>query len=355
MADQVAAGATVLLAPTWLTHRRALVSVGETRRARDWTSRAASVARQAAEIGGERRGDGPAITILGVLPDPDAIDEGATGRQLRPDAAAERDERAQAGILAETGVDGLLIEARPSLDRARVAVRAAVEHGMETWITLPAVRGDGLALGAWVDTLAADGAGMLLFQTLDGANSEPPFNGPFGVLTPGPLAVPDPREVAATWMERGACLLGIATDATPEALRPLVEERDAAVAAATRTASEDRAELDAWVADATRRAAGGRALWIGDAPRTLPAGFDWTVVPQHVIGALPAGTWRLLISITTLDPRDGARLVERGGIVAGTSDDAGALVAMARAAGLRLDDVTQATAGEWRYIGRREG
>ena len=32
---------------------------------------------------------------------PDAIDEAATGRLLKPDAAAERDERVQAGILAE--------------------------------------------------------------------------------------------------------------------------------------------------------------------------------------------------------------------------------------------------------------
>ncbi len=60
------------------------------------------------------------------------------------------------------------------------------------------------------------------------------------------------------------------------------------------------------------------------------------------------------MSATLLDPREGARLVDRGGIVAGNWSDGDALISMAAAAGLRLDHVTQAINGEWRYLGRRE-
>ncbi len=78
------------------------------------------------------------------------------------------------------------------------------------------------------------------------------------------------------------------------------------------------------------------------------------MAPADATSVLPGGTWRLTISTMTLDPRDAARLVERGGIVAATSADPESLVAQARAAGLRLDQIAQAVTGEWRYLGRRE-
>ena len=121
-------------------------------------------------------------------------------------------------------------------------------------------------------------------------------------------------------------------------------ERDATV----------QADTDAWIADVARRASGGRALWVGDRPATLPARFEWTVVPATTIGALPTGTWRLLISAAALDPRDAARLVERGGVIAGTTVDPDELLPQARAAGVRLDDVSRHPGGVTRYIGRRE-
>jgi len=354
MADQVFAGADILLAPTWLTHRRSLVPVGETRRAQEWTSLAVGVAREAVERGRERRDDGRSCLILGVLPDPDATDEAATGRQLRPDAAAERDERAQSGILAETGLTGVLIEVRPSLERTRVALRSIVEHDMEAWVTIPATRADGLPLAAWLDTLAADGASNVLFETLDVSPDDQPPEGRYGVVVPVPLGVADPRGVAATWIARGASVLGILAGATPDAVRPLIEARDAALEVAVADDTAEQALFDMWLGDAAVRALGGRALWVGDAPARLPDRFDWTVVPATAVGALPADTWRLVVSRGTLDPRDAARLVERGGIVAGRTDDEGTLASRARAAGLRLDDVTYLCAGEWRYICRRD-
>jgi hypothetical protein len=355
LAAQVAAGADILVAPTWLTHRRALVAVGETRRARAWTDLAVRLARQSSEVGRERLEVDRVVRVLGVLPDPAAIDEEASGQQLRPDAAAERDERAQIGLLAEASVDGILIEPRPSLERTRVALRAVVEHEVEAWVAVPGERPDGLTLTAWSEAMAADGAALVLLPSL----SEPDTEGeqgafPFGVLAPDPLRVPDPRGAAAAWLEAGASVIGIAAEANPETLRPLVEARDAAIAAHRETSQETQATIDAWVRDAARRATGGRALWVGDQPVSLPDGFAWTIVSYAEIGTLPPDTWRLLVSDGPLDPRDAGRLVERGGIIAAAAGDVDTLASVARAAGVRLDLVTPPVAGECRYIGRRE-
>ena len=59
IADQVSAGADVVVAPTWLTHRRALLPLAETRRAAVWTADAVNVAREGVEAGLERRTEGP--------------------------------------------------------------------------------------------------------------------------------------------------------------------------------------------------------------------------------------------------------------------------------------------------------
>ena len=57
LASQIVVGADVVVAPTWLTHRRALLSMGETRRAVEWTAAAVRVARDAVEVGLERRAE----------------------------------------------------------------------------------------------------------------------------------------------------------------------------------------------------------------------------------------------------------------------------------------------------------
>ena len=354
MATQVVAGADILLAPTWLTHRRALVPVGETRRVREWTTAAVTIAHEGAELGRERLGGGHVPLVLGVLPDPAPIDEAATGRLPAPDAAVERDERAQAAILADSDVDGILIEARPSLARARAALRAVVETDLPAWIVVPGERPDGLSLDAWLDELAADGAALLLLETADASARERSPEGRFGVMAPGPLREADPRGTVAGWIAMGAHILGLASDATPESLGPLVEARDAAVEAATGATAAIQAELNSCIRDAARRAAGGRALWVGDAPASLPDGFAWTVVPITAVGSLPPGSWRLLVSVAELDPRDSARLVERGGIITAPTTDPDALVATAGTAGVRLDEIRPSHGNLFHYIGRRE-
>ena len=162
IAGQVAAGADVVLAPTWRTHRRALMDVGESRRAREWTEAAVRVAREGVDAGLERRDgvvedasaepgrddasadrgpddasadpqpdDGaPPIPLVrepprvaGVLPLLDDEPEPGTGRLLPREPAAARDYDEAAGHLADADVELILVETRPgdrrSADRGR--------------------------------------------------------------------------------------------------------------------------------------------------------------------------------------------------------------------------------------------
>ena len=80
IAAQIAAGADVVLAPTWRTHRRALMEVGESRRAPAWTLAAVDVAREGVDAGLERRaqdGSPDAPDREGTDAPPPAIDRPA--------------------------------------------------------------------------------------------------------------------------------------------------------------------------------------------------------------------------------------------------------------------------------------
>jgi hypothetical protein len=81
---QIAAGADVVVAPTWQTHRRALLPLGETRRAATWTAAAMVTAREAIEIGLERRAEAMTDAEPDV-PDLDLLHSGAAPR-LRVEA-----------------------------------------------------------------------------------------------------------------------------------------------------------------------------------------------------------------------------------------------------------------------------
>ena len=230
MGDLGAAGADVVVAPTWLTHRRALLPVGETRRAAAWTAAALRLAREAVESGLERRelraeeaaaaavwardgrdarGDAlpdvdraveravaeraeevaagagrgvapPAdvprhpVLVAGVLPALDVAPEPGVGRLLPRDVATERDARAQAGLLAEAGAALILVEGASGIAQARVAVDAAAETGLPVWITQSVagarvpVLPSGESVGAWAEAMTHAGASVLLLAPAPG-------------------------------------------------------------------------------------------------------------------------------------------------------------------------------------------
>ncbi|MEA2026444.1 MAG: homocysteine S-methyltransferase family protein, partial [Chloroflexota bacterium] len=149
LAAQVAAGADVIVAPTWRTHRRALLPLGETRRAAVWTAAAVRVARDAVEVGLERRAellaDASADDVRRGRPEPliaaslPALDDGperGSGRLLPHEAATERDYRDQAGVLADAEPDLLLVEGQRDEAEARPATTEAAATGLPAWAAL---------------------------------------------------------------------------------------------------------------------------------------------------------------------------------------------------------------------------
>lgn len=364
MAGFVAAGADVLVAPTWLTHRRALLAVGETRRAQAWTAAAIRVAREAVDVGLEQRdrAEDPAgpdaaptpprvtrhpILVAGVLPQLDTAPEPGVGRLLPRDVASERDHRAQAGVLAEAGPDLVLVDGPPSIAQARVAVEAAVETGLPVWVSVPVVPGrqpqlaSGESVEAWAEAMVHAGADVLLLDPSPGADVAaghvalttagvaPERTGVLPAIDPA-AADSAVEEAARRWLDAGAWHLGIAVGATAARLGRLRAALDTVAAEAGASRDADRERWMAILQDAARRAPGGRAAWIGPRPADdppLPAGFAWTVVAGAGGAAgLPAGELRLVVCVDTrIEPRAVAALPEPGGILLAVGRDPAAV------------------------------
>lgn len=367
IAAQVAAGADVVLAPTWLTHRRALEAVGESRRAQAWTTAAVRLAREAVETGMERLEGSPSTRILvaGPLPDVSARPEHGTGRLLPASASEERDIHDQAAILADTAVDLVLIERRRSFEAIERSTRVAAEIGIPVWTILPLVdTSDEPPFDERVVMTVAAGASRVLVDLddpPDGARVTETLArivADAGV-TPGLVGDEPPLAVSDTdldaWLGAGVGLLGILGGADPGSLTPLIDAR-ARLRALTLERQEARqASLDAWVLDAARRAPGGRALWVGTRDIPLPPGFDWTVIDRdaRTLAPLPDEAFRLIVALEVAAPESLARLVERGGIVALETAVEGAVDRLV-GGGIHVQGVERTPDGRDRVVGRRE-
>jgi hypothetical protein len=365
---QVVAGADMVVAPAWLTHRRALEAVGESRRARAWTTAAVRLARDAADDGLERReGKARPVVVAGPLPDIAAGPELATGRLLPASASEERDTHDQAGILADADVDLLLLEARPSLEATIVAGRVAVSAGRPVWAVVPVADGPGEPpLPERVAMLEAIGIAGILIQlpttersgltdvlasVVSGAAT------PIGLLADVPPVVTDIDLDA--WLGAGLQVMGLGSGADPDAIRPIVDARERLLSATRERHDAERTSLASWVQESTDRAPGGRALWLGPRSVPVPGGFDWIVLDGSdttAVAALPEQAFRLVIDLSGAAPDRLVRLVEQGGIVAIEAfDDDPDRLGRLRAVGLRVQQVGAAPDGRSRLICRREG
>lgn len=364
---QVIAGADIVVAPAWLTHRRALEAVGESRRARAWTDAAVRLARDAVEAGVERReGAYRPVMVAGPLPDVSTVPEHATGRLLPASVTDERDTHDQAGILADTGVDLMLLEPRASFDATLRATTTAVETGRPVWVVCPlADTTDEPPFAERVAVLAASGAASVLAEVGDGSDRrlDPARHAPtiaaattvapLGVFVWTPPLAPGPDALDA-WVGAGPSVLAIGSGADPAALAPLVEARDRRESEARERRGTERSALRDWVLDAARRAPGGRALWLGAPDIEPPPGFEWTVLDPTTdpLAALPDAAFRLVVVRTAL-PTEIVRALGPGGIIALETDDPDAVEHLART-GLRVQEVTEGPSGRRRVIGRRE-
>lgn len=368
IAAQVAAGADVVLAPTWLTHRRALETVGESRRAQAWTTAAVRLTREAVETGMERLDGVPtsAILVAGPLPDVAARPEHATGQLLPASASEERDTHDQAAILADAAVDLLLLERRSSFEALERSTRTAAETGLPVWAILPLVEtADEPPLDERVAMTVAAGAAVVLID-VDGApdggqvteamaRAVPEARGALGLVgEEPPLATSD--EDLDRWLATGVSVLGVLSGADPTALAPLADARERPHALVRERSDARRTSLEAWVLDAARRAPGGRALLLGGLEVPLPTGFDWTVIhsAEATSASLPDEAFRLVVALAQVPPESLARLVGRGGIVALETEAEGVVDRLA-GIGLRVQDLRRTPDGLDRVICRREG
>jgi hypothetical protein len=388
MANQVAAGADVIVAPTWQTHRRALVPVGETRQARAWTSAAVRVAREAVEVGLERRAEGagegdgrdadaehdvgapgvearpgaaapgaevppgagapgaqaptppplprPVPLVAASLPALDEISEPGVGRLLPRQAAGERDYRAQAGVLADQEPDVLLVEGQTTITELRMATDAAAGTGLPVWVAVAVPDLGADDLDQVVDALGdLEVAGLLLWGRPGPDIIELPTT--WGGLVHG-------EADSEAWLDAGALLLGMLDGATPDrlsAIRAVIDQRERATVEAAQRVD------DAWDEHVRRAAAmaqGGAALWIHGpeeavpAPGELPTGFTWLVVNDQEAYQVPEGRSRLIVDRhggQDAADRD-ARLLAEGGILAGAWIPVGSLDSELRV--LTIDD-----------------
>jgi S-methylmethionine-dependent homocysteine/selenocysteine methylase len=134
--EEVEAGADVLTANTFRTHRRTLEKGGLGHRSRELTALAVQLAREAA------RGANREVFVAGSLsPLEDCYRPGL----VPDDAALEREHREQAESLAAAGVDLLLLETHNSVRELVAAARAAKKTGLP-----------------FVASMVTDGSGRLL-------------------------------------------------------------------------------------------------------------------------------------------------------------------------------------------------
>ncbi len=342
LADQIEAGADLITAPTWLTHRRALMDIGESRRAAEWTQAAVRLARESIEEGLGRRSEalrGSAVLVVGPLPDLDARPETGGGRLAERGAAADRDRDAQAGILADAGVDLILVEAHSSVEAAGLATAAAAGSGIEAWATLPAA-GAG-EMDAWSEALTAAGASTILLEAPDVETAKVSATDPFDAAlersisrdarSMGVLLQRDrpgaPGERLRRWLEGGAVAFGIAEGALPDALKPLREAIDAELDTrrGARQASEE--PWRTWIAEGAERAPAGAALWLAPSgsgagsPDQMPGGFAWSQATVDELGRLPSGAYRFVVAAADADLRDLARILDEGAIAVARLSD----------------------------------
>ncbi len=322
IAGQVSAGADIVVAPTWLTHRRALLPLGETRRAGAWTAAAVSTARQAVEIGLERREEAladvsdddvrrgrPGPLVAAVLSALDDEQETATGRLRSHEAATERDYRDHAGAIADAAPDLILVEGQRRAVDARAAVAEAGQTGLPVWVALTRETLASTELPDWIEwTVAHEVRRLLLPGPLPdrAAAFDAPL--PWGAVAPS-------DEPLAAWLEAGAgaiAWLDGADFTVVEAMRAAIDEHERASIQARHAA---RRRWQALLQRAASMAPGGAAAFIGESDDpALPAGFEWVRVAHHELPHLPPGRFRLLVDPERRIGPDAARALEAGGI-----------------------------------------
>jgi S-methylmethionine-dependent homocysteine/selenocysteine methylase len=140
-ADYLRAGAEVITANTFRTHRRSLTKGGLGAQAHELTHRAVELARAAvgAYLAGPGQGVSRECYVAGSLA---PLEDCYQPQLVPPQAECEQEHAEMAGHLAEAGVDLVLVETMNTVREAVAATRAAVATGLPV-ITSFVCRDDG--------------------------------------------------------------------------------------------------------------------------------------------------------------------------------------------------------------------
>ncbi|NKB89628.1 MAG: homocysteine S-methyltransferase family protein [Acidobacteria bacterium] len=242
--DNVRAGAEVLTANTFRTHRRSLAKAGMGNRAGELTNSAVSLARHAAESA-----DGRVFVAGSIAPLEDCYSPDLTPSDN--DLEAEHTEMAE--HLAASGVDLVLVETMPTIREAEAATRAASVCGVPIWTGFTCgpdgalVSGESIAAASTASTAAGAigvmvncSAAVTLHVALGllAATSEVPLaaygnvghaEDTSGWSATDVMSAAEYAGLAERWIELGARMIGGCCGTRPEhleALRTLVAKTD---------------------------------------------------------------------------------------------------------------------------------
>ena len=126
--DYIRAGADVITTNTFSSARHSLAAAGQGEATREINAMAVSLARQAVDEASEGR----TVLVAGSISPFGAYTEIA-GHETPPIDIIRDSYREQAEILAEEGVDLLLLEMLRDVERAGVIVEAALATGISVW------------------------------------------------------------------------------------------------------------------------------------------------------------------------------------------------------------------------------
>ena len=201
-ADYLRAGAEVITANTFRTHRRSLAKGGLGERAKELTQSAVTLAREAAQTYRETYGSSTtrAYYIAGSMA---PLEDSYTPELVPPLAECEREHAEMAQNLAEAGVDLLLVETMNTIREAVAATRAACATSLPT-LTCFVCRDDG-RLFSGETVRAAVEAVVPLGVTGVGINCTPSplINKPFNELRAAVRSFTNPRLVVGVYANIG--------------------------------------------------------------------------------------------------------------------------------------------------------
>ena len=139
--DYIRAGAEVIITNTFPAAKHVLQEAGVGERFRELNARAAELAQEARENSAE----GPVYVAGSISTFPAKLDHG-----YDPD---EREARAnyteQAEVLAEAGVDLIVLEMMRDLEGAKYAIEAAITTGLPVWLGFSCQRAEDGTLMLW--------------------------------------------------------------------------------------------------------------------------------------------------------------------------------------------------------------